>query len=59
MLTKQARVSDVVLEDLQYDITGEIEESERRHARRWPAKLRLNSRTETKRKRFSPKLAAS
>jgi hypothetical protein len=58
MLTKPARVSDVVLEDLQYDITGEIEETERRMARHWAAKLRLSTRSATKRKRFGAKLAA-
>lgn len=50
LLTKSIRVSDIVLEDLQYDITGEWEEAERRQARRWPAKLHLGEQR-TKRKR--------
>ena len=50
LLTKSVRVSDIVLEDLQYDITGEWEEAERRQARRWSAKLRLGEQR-AKRKR--------
>lgn len=52
LLTKPARVSDIVLEDLQYDITGEYQEAERRMARRWPTKLPLVEQR-TKRKRHS------
>jgi hypothetical protein len=54
LLTKSARVSDIVLEDLQYDITGEWEEAERRQARRWPTKLRLGEQ-HAKRKRHNLK----
>lgn len=56
LLTKSVPVSDVVLEDLQYDITGEWEEAERRQARRWPAKLHLGEQR-AKRKRHSLKWA--
>lgn len=54
LLTKSAPVSDVVLEDLQYDITGEWEEVERRQARRWPAKLHIGQ-PHPKRKRLEHK----
>jgi len=58
LLPKTARVSDVLLEDLQYDVTGEWQEAERRQARRWPAKLRL-SEQRAKRKRHNLKWAAN
>lgn len=58
LLNKSARVSDIVLEDLQYDITGEWQEAERREARRWPTKLPL-SEQRTKRKRHNLKWASS
>lgn len=57
-LNKSARVSDIVLEDLQYDITGEVQEFERRQARRWPSKLRLGEQR-AKRKRHDFKWAAN
>lgn len=53
-LNKSARVSDIVLEDLQYDITGEVQEFERRQARRWPTKLHLGEQR-IKRKRHNLK----
>jgi len=59
LLTKSARVSDVVLEDLQYDITGEWEEAERRLARRWPAKLHLGTQRAKRKRLGTTKLAAS
>lgn len=58
LLNKSVRVSDIVLEDLQYDITGEYEEAERRMARRWPTKLPLIEQR-TKRKRHSLKWASN
>jgi len=51
---KSAQVSDIVLEDLQYDITGEVQEAERRQARRWPSKLHLGEQR-AKRKRHNLK----
>jgi hypothetical protein len=57
MLMKPARVSDIVLEDLQYDITGEWQEAERRQARRWPAKLHLGEQRAKRKRHF--KLAAN
>lgn len=54
LLNKSASVSDIVLEDLQYDITGEYEEAERRQARRWPTKLHLGEQR-IKRKRHNLK----
>ena len=62
LLTKPAPVSDIVLEDLQYDITGEWEEAERRQARRWPTKLPPNlqlGEQHIKRKRHSLKWVAN
>lgn len=59
LLPKAARVSDVLLEDLQYDVTGEWQEAERRQAtRHWPTKLRLGEQR-IKRKRHSLKWAAN
>lgn len=58
LLNKSARVSDIVLEDLQYDITGEWQEAERREARRWPARLPLGEQR-TKRKRHNLKWASN
>ncbi|HEY1835279.1 MAG TPA: hypothetical protein VGG13_00470 [Candidatus Saccharimonadales bacterium] len=56
LLTKSIPVSDVVLEDRLYDLTGEWEEAERRQARRWPAKLHLGTGEQhAKRKRFEHK----
>jgi len=59
LLPKTARVSDVLLEDLQYDVTGEWQEAERRQAaRHWPAKLHLGEQR-IKRKRHNFKLVAN
>lgn len=58
ILSKPARVSDIVLEDLQYDITGEWQETERRLARRWPTKLHLGEQR-AKRKRHNLKWAST
>lgn len=58
LLNKSASVSEIVLEDLQYDITGEYQEAERRMARRLPTKLPLIEQR-TKRKRHSLKWLSS
>lgn len=59
LLPKTARVSDVLLEDLQYDVTGEWEEAERRQARRWPAKLRLGEQRAKRKRQHNLKWAAN